>query len=714
MKILVLPGDGIGVDVCNAALPVFDALKLDAQLEHGDIGWKFWQEEGTSVPERTWKKIEESDAVLLGATTSKGKKQALEELSPSLRDKNPDDVSPIIQLRKRLDLFANIRPCELFHGNSKPFRLCIIRENTEGLYAGIDRKGIPSALSSLIEHENLRKNGSEEATFSIRLQTRFGLERIFRSAFSYAREHYYKRVTLADKPNVLRESGQFAADIFHAIAQEYPEIKADVQNVDAVALWLVQRPEEFGVIVAENMFGDILSDLAAGMMGGLGFAPSANLGTKIPYFEPVHGSASRHAGQNKVNPSAMFLTIALLLKHFDLNDAAARITSAVKNVVRQGKFVTYDVGGKASTSDMAKAILEEIVAPQSTAHAQIICIGNELLSGRVVNTNASKFSKILTNSGFKTCFHHVCSDQPNDITHLVAQGLQSDVLIVSGGLGPTSNDMTRQSIAQALDLPLEYREEAARAVQQRLEKIGLKIDEISKKQAYFPVGSETIPNPNGTAQGFIVAHGDCKVYVVPGPPRESVPMLKEIFKEVIIPLKKTILWRLLGIVESDLSLFVEEFFSKRNMEVDVETYWSYPYVDLMLRFKGDPLEGLLEELHSKLSLFLVDLSGRSASELLEPYLRTHNFRLEDSLTNGFLEKCFLERGVPSNLYSGKEIFVKVTADQSIDPPFQGTIHLTCFVEDKKFDIKFPKARPEIVDYIFEFVSWSLLRKIQNA
>ncbi|NDL54854.1 isocitrate/isopropylmalate dehydrogenase family protein [Photorhabdus laumondii] len=356
-KILILPGDGIGQEVCDAALPVFQALNLPVTLEIGDIGWTCWEREGNPVPANTWEKIASVDAVLLGAITSKGKEEAQQALPPHLRVKTRNYVSPVIQLRQRLGLYANIRPVRYVEGDRKPFRCCVIRENSEGLYAGFDFKGIPATATTWLQHPNIDKYGPEEAAWTVRLQTRFGLERLFITAFEYAKENNYSRVTFADKPNVMRESGHFAKGIFDTVAAGYPEIKADIHNVDAIALWMVKKPHEFGVIVSENMFGDILSDLAAGVMGGLGLAPSANIGSDIAYFEPVHGSAPGMAGKNKANPAAMFYTIALLLEHLGFADAAQQINCAVDNVIREGRTVTYDLGGSATTQQMAQAII---------------------------------------------------------------------------------------------------------------------------------------------------------------------------------------------------------------------------------------------------------------------------------------------------------------------------------------------------------------------
>ncbi len=200
----------------------------------------------------------------------------------------------------------------------------------------------------------------------MRLQTRSGLTRIFEYAFDYARKNNFSRVTFVDKPMVLRHSSAYARGIFEGIAQKYPEIVGAIENVDAVALWMVQRPERFGVIVAENMFGDILSDLGAGVMGGLGFAPSGNFGNSGAYFEPVHGSAPAHAGLNKANPSAMFMAIALMLEHLGYPQQANSITDAVSAVSRSA-VRTYDMGGSHSTRQVGEAIIHKCVELQAAA-----------------------------------------------------------------------------------------------------------------------------------------------------------------------------------------------------------------------------------------------------------------------------------------------------------------------------------------------------------
>ncbi len=361
IKLGVFPGDGIGQDVMKVVLPIFDLLKLDNfDLINGEIGWEQWKKNGDPVPKETWKIIKESDACLLGAITSKPLEEAEKELKKELQGQNIKYVSPVIQLRQKLNLFANVRPV-IDLSNEKKYDFVIIRENTEGLYSGLDYMDIPSSIRQEIhKHPKWATKDLDSAACTIRLQTQEGLLRLFDFAFSYAQEHGYKKVTFVDKPNVMRESGLFAKRLLEKVSSQYPNIKHEILNIDATALWLVKRPEQFEVIVAENMFGDILSDLGAGIMGGLGLAPSANIGTDYAYFEPVHGSAPSYVGLNKANPIAMFLTVALMLKHFLFHKEASLLEKSIQEVIKENKNLTPDLGGTATTQELSKAILAKL------------------------------------------------------------------------------------------------------------------------------------------------------------------------------------------------------------------------------------------------------------------------------------------------------------------------------------------------------------------
>ncbi|OOG85964.1 3-isopropylmalate dehydrogenase [Pseudomonas sp. A25(2017)] len=710
-KLLVLPGDGIGREVCDAALPVLKLLNLPIELQFGEIGWECWKRDGDPVPETTWKQIAESDAVLLGAITSKGKKEAEAELAPALQGKNQKYVSPVIQMRQRLDLFANVRPVQHMLGNRKPFRCCVIRENTEGMYSGLDKHGVPIILEEMLKHPNLEKSGPENAAFSVRLQTKFGMERLFRYAFSYAVEHKHARVTLADKPNVLRESGQFIADIFYAIAADYPEIEADIHNVDAVALWLERRPQAFGVIVAENMFGDILSDLAGGVMGGLGLAPSANIGNQICYFEPVHGSAPKMAGKGRANPAAMFMTIGLTLRHLGFHEPAARIEEAVKNTIQRGKTVTYDLGGNAGTQEMAQAILAEIARPLAIHRASILCIGDELLRGEFINSNMAEFSKKLHFHGYQVGLQIACGDQLAAINN--ALGIcfgQSDTLIISGGLGPTSDDLTREAIAIATERPLEFDSASWQAIQNRLQNFGLKVHPSNRKQALFPRDAVILPNEHGTASGFSLQWQGKIIHVLPGPPNECLPMLDALLaQQPHIQHQKVYQWRLLGVIESDIADAVDQLIAQ-TPEANASYLWRYPYVDVRLALDCDCQQEavLVEKIEILLAPHVISTDGRTALEIVRENI-TPVLNLRDEMTQGAFAKSLPHL----QLSDTKSATMHAWLVGDTHPPYKGTLELRCHVhylgEEREFSLTIPKRGPEIINYFCEFIAWAMLR-----
>ncbi|MFF0386792.1 isocitrate/isopropylmalate family dehydrogenase [Streptomyces sp. NPDC004286] len=360
-SVAVLPGDGIGPEVTTAALEVVAALGLPLDLHFGEIGWECWRQEGNPVPQRTWKLLEETDTCLLGAITSKPLREADEELPADLRGTGLTFVSPVIQLRQHLNLYANVRPITDLVDNR--FDFTVIRENTEGLYAGFDFHGLDDALWNAVRgHPNARVSGPGSTSVTLRLQTEFGMDRLLRFGFAHARSRGYRRLTLVDKPNVLRHSSNHLRQRLELIADDFPDIETEILNVDAVALWMVRRPERFGVLVAENMFGDILSDLGAGVMGGLGLAPSGNIGDRGSYFEPVHGSAPGMAGQDRANPMAMVLATAQMLDHLDLPVPGDELRAAVRSVAARRTTVTYDMGGTSGTRRVAEAMAAELTS----------------------------------------------------------------------------------------------------------------------------------------------------------------------------------------------------------------------------------------------------------------------------------------------------------------------------------------------------------------
>ncbi|MBM3328582.1 MAG: isocitrate/isopropylmalate dehydrogenase family protein [Calditrichaeota bacterium] len=364
-QIAWLPGDGVGNDVMEAARIVLDALELDADYHPADIGWDFWCREGNALPDRTVKVLRETDCALFGAITSKPADDAARELNPSLQGRGLRYFSPIVRLRQEFDLHTNLRPCKAYPGNPLNYRegidLVIFRENSEGLYAGVEFRPLPSSVREALResHPRMRRFDTvseNDIAFSARIMTRPACERIVRKAFEYARGRRRHSVTVVDKPNVLRETGGLMMESARRVAKDFPDIPLYETNIDAQAMWLLKNPFDYDVLVAENMFGDILSDLAAQLTGGLGFAASGNLGDHYAVFEPTHGSAPKYAGLYKVNPMAMLLSVRMMLEWLGESDRAARLEGAIAEVIVEGRVQTYDMGGSASTLEVARAV----------------------------------------------------------------------------------------------------------------------------------------------------------------------------------------------------------------------------------------------------------------------------------------------------------------------------------------------------------------------
>jgi isocitrate/isopropylmalate dehydrogenase len=296
-RIAILPGDGVGKDVMDAAKIVLEAIELDAEYIEGNIGWEFWKKEGNPLPDRTIALLKETDCCLFGAITSKPKDDAQKELDPSLRGKGFAYSSPIVRLRQEFNLHTNIRPCKAYLGNPLNFRddidLVVFRENTEDLYAGVEFRPVPRLVfDALMTNKNMKKFANvplDELAISCRIFTKKACQSIIRQGFEYAMEHKRKSITLIEKPNVIRETSGMMIEEARKIAKEYPTIKYQETNVDAMCMWLVKNPQDYDVLVSSNMFGDIISDLAAQLVGGLGFASSGNIGDSYAVFEPTHG-----------------------------------------------------------------------------------------------------------------------------------------------------------------------------------------------------------------------------------------------------------------------------------------------------------------------------------------------------------------------------------------------------------------------------------------
>lgn len=368
-RIAIMPGDGIGRDVMEAALIVLDHLGLDADYVPADIGWEFWCREGDPLPPRTLDILRTCHCALFGAVTSKPKEEAEAELALELQGKGLVYRSPIVRLRQLFDLYVNLRPCKAYRGNPLNYRdnidLVVFRENTEDLYAGVEFFPVPAAVRSVLEQHSpsmaaFEGISNDEMAISCRIVTRRGCRRIVRRAFEYAQRRGYPTVTVVEKPNVLRETSGMMIREARALATEYPQIALREVNVDAMTMWLLKSPQDYGILVTTNMFGDIISDLAAQLVGGLGFAPSGNIGDHFAIFEPTHGSAPRYAGLYRVNPIAMLLAVKMMLDWLGEGALAENLERAVADVIADGRVRTYDMGGDASTLDVARAVAERL------------------------------------------------------------------------------------------------------------------------------------------------------------------------------------------------------------------------------------------------------------------------------------------------------------------------------------------------------------------
>ncbi len=391
--IVALPGDGIGRVVLEEAVRVLDKAGFKANYVEGDIGWEFWTREGNPLPDRTIALLEKHKTGLFGAITSKPKDAAAEELDPALREKGLVYSSPIVGLRQHFNLDVCIRPCRTYKGNPLNFirrgagdvieepevDVVIFRQNTEGLYGGVEWSNPPDLVyQALSSHPRFVKNFGnvprEELSVSTRIFSRKATERILRAAFEYAVKFGYRSVTVCEKPNVIRETSGMMYKMAREIqAADFTGIELWNTNIDAQMMWLTKNPENYGIIVAGNMFGDIVSDGFAGLIGGLGFACSANLGEEVAVFEPTHGSAPKYAEYpvSIVNPIAMIESACMMLDHLNESDISARIRASITRVIADGRVRTYDMmkmagrpdvlqKGAASTREMADAIIANL------------------------------------------------------------------------------------------------------------------------------------------------------------------------------------------------------------------------------------------------------------------------------------------------------------------------------------------------------------------
>ncbi len=370
-KIAWLPGDGVGVEVLEAAKIILDKINLDAEYIHGDIGWKFWCKEGDAFPERTQDLLRNVNAAMFGAITSKPVKAANAELVPELQNKGLVYRSPIVRMRQLFDLYICLRPCKAYEGNPLNYYnrndidLVVFRENTEGMYSGVEFNPVPEELANFLKINSkpfapFRDIPLDEYAISCKINTRKGSERIIRAAFEFAKKFNRKKVTVVHKANVVRATDGLFLETAKEVRKDFPEIQMDDANIDAITMWLLKNPKNYDVLVAPNLFGDIISDLCAQMIGGLGFGCSGNIGEKLAVFEPTHGSAPKYAGQYKVNPIATILSSKMMLEWLGETDKAKAVEKATAEVIKEGKVRTYDMGGSNTTLEMAKVIADKI------------------------------------------------------------------------------------------------------------------------------------------------------------------------------------------------------------------------------------------------------------------------------------------------------------------------------------------------------------------
>jgi isocitrate/isopropylmalate dehydrogenase len=361
-RIAFLPGDGIGREVLPAARTVLEAAGFKGEWLELPVGWDEWTRNGDALPPATIAAMDRTKAAFFGAITSKGEAEAMAELSPKLRNKGLRYESPILRLRRTFDLAINYRPVRAWPGieGRAGADMHLFRENTEDVYAGVEVSPVPEALINAWEEAGVRKAllpaPGPDTAITARVITRRRTQALVDAAFDFASRRKRRKVTLLEKANVMRRTGALVQDVFRGAAARHPSIQHEELQIDAACALVVRDPARFDVVAATNLFGDIFSDVAAEMGGGLGLAPSANIGTAYALFEPVHGSAPDIAGQGIANPVAAVLSGALLAGHLGQPEVARRVEDAVLRWFRDGQAKTKDLGGRATTTEAAKEL----------------------------------------------------------------------------------------------------------------------------------------------------------------------------------------------------------------------------------------------------------------------------------------------------------------------------------------------------------------------
>jgi len=357
-NVTLIPGDGVGPEIADATKKVLDATGVGFNWDIQDAGTDVYEKEGTPLPDRVLESIRKNKTAIKGPVTT--------PVGKGFRSVN-------VMLRQKLDLYACLRPCVSFKGTRTKYEdidIVIVRENTEDLYAGIEYEKGTKDVTDLLKFIKDRsgKELSPNSGISIKPISVEGTERIVRFAFEYAKANGRKKVTSVHKANIMKFSDGLWLEVSREVAKEYPDIEFEDRIIDNMCMQLVQKPELYDVLVLPNLYGDIVSDLAAGLIGGLGMAPGANIGSDMAVFEPTHGSAPKYKGLNKMNPFAMMLSGVMMLRYLDHHGEAERLQSAIATVIEEGKDVTYDMKPDrddptaASTSRVAEAVIEKMGA----------------------------------------------------------------------------------------------------------------------------------------------------------------------------------------------------------------------------------------------------------------------------------------------------------------------------------------------------------------
>ena len=351
-RVTLIPGDGVGPEITRATVNVLEATGVSFEWDSVIIGEQALRESGTPLPENVLDSIKRNKVALKGPVTT--------PIGTGFRSVN-------VALRKSLDLYACLRPCKTYPGAPSSFNdvdIVVVRENTEDLYAGVEfAEGTDEALQLIrLVSDTTGAEIRADSGLSIKMISRFASKRIIKFAFEYAHTNMRKKVSAVTKANILKYSDGLFLECAREIAAEYPDIEYEEMLIDALCMQLVRNPQRFDVLVLPNLYGDIISDLCAGLVGGLGLAPGANIGDDSAVFEPTHGSAPKYKDMNKVNPMAMMLSSVLMLRYLGEKRAADRLESAIAAVIAEGRDVTYDMKRgadykAATTSEVAEAVI---------------------------------------------------------------------------------------------------------------------------------------------------------------------------------------------------------------------------------------------------------------------------------------------------------------------------------------------------------------------